>query len=153
VHDYFVLIPEGGGAAWYWHCVPSLLDWADRVIASIEERNEVTLVAQSMGAFTAALVCDRARQVIRTLVVVNAMIPFSGETGGGGGIELDGTRRIDAAKRGGYPIEFDLATYFLHDVPIGLAEEGAAHERQESGIALSERVNFPSAGCPNPRRG
>jgi pimeloyl-ACP methyl ester carboxylesterase len=98
----FVLIPGAGGAAWYWHRVlPSLeqaghealaIDlpgddaraglhaYADLVIASIGKRNNVTLVAQSMGAFTATLVCARARTPIRMLVFVNAMIPLPGET-------------------------------------------------------------------------
>src|SRR5262249_1863867 len=161
----FVLIPGAGGAAWYWHRVLPLLEqadhealavdlpgddpyaglhaYADRVIASIGERNDVTLVAQSMGAFTAALVCARARTAIRMLVFVNAMIPVAGETAGEWWDRTGWHRaRIDAAKRGGYPIEFDLATYFLHDLPISLVEEGAAHERRESEIAFNERVNF-----------
>jgi pimeloyl-ACP methyl ester carboxylesterase len=74
----------------------------------------VTLVAQSMGAFTAALVCARAPTSIRELVFVNAMIPLPGETAGEwwdhtGWLEA----REAAAKLGGYTLEFDLDTYFL----------------------------------------
>jgi pimeloyl-ACP methyl ester carboxylesterase len=161
----FVLIPGAGGAAWYWHRVLPLLEeaghealavdlpgddakaglyaYADLVIASIGKRYDVTLVAQSMGAFTAALVCARARTPIRMLVFVNAMIPLPGETAGEwwdhtGWLEA----REAAARCGGYSVEFDLATYFLHDVPKGVTEEGAAHERRESEIAFSEPANF-----------
>ncbi len=59
-----------------------------------------------MGAFTAALVCTRARTLV------------------------------------GYSVEFDLATYFLHDVPKDVAKEGAAQQRRESAIAFSEPANF-----------
>lgn len=59
-----------------------------------------------------------------------------------GGITLGGSTRKAAAKRGGYSLEFDLATYFLHDVPQDVAEEGAVHERQESEIAFREPANF-----------
>jgi pimeloyl-ACP methyl ester carboxylesterase len=161
----FVLIPGAGGAAWYWHRVLPLLEqaghealavdlpgddvhaglpaYADLVIASIGKRTDVTLVAQSMGAFTAALVCARARTAIIMLVFVNAMIPLPGETAGEwwdhtGWLEA----RKAAAKRGGYSFEFDLATYFLHDVQKSVAEEGAAHDRGESETAFSEPANF-----------
>lgn len=161
----FVLIPGAGGAAWYWHRILPLLEqagheafavdlpgdapqvglhvYADRVIATIGNRNDVALVAQSMGAFTAALVCVRARTRLRMLVFVNAMIPLPGETPGEWW-DHTGWReaRIAAAKRGGYGIEFDLATYFLHDVPKGIAEKGAAHERQEAEISFNERADF-----------
>jgi pimeloyl-ACP methyl ester carboxylesterase len=161
----FVLIPGAGGAAWYWHRIVPLLEqagheafavdlpgdethaglhaYADRVIATIGNRNDVALVAQSMGAFTAALVCGRARTPFRMLVFVNAMIPLPGETAGEWW-DHTGWReaRIAAAKRGGYGIEFDPATYFLHDVPNGIAEQGAAHERRETEIAFNERADF-----------
>src|SRR5262245_53690695 len=98
----FVLIPGAGGAAWYWHRVLPLLEqagyealavdlpgddphaglhaYADLVIAAIGKRNDVALVAQSMGRFTAALACARAQVPIRMLAFVNAMIPLPGET-------------------------------------------------------------------------
>jgi pimeloyl-ACP methyl ester carboxylesterase len=161
----FVLIPGAGGAAWYWHRVLPLLEqaghealavdlpgddphaglhaYADRVVASIGKRNEVTLVAQSMGAFTAALVCARTPTPVRLLVFVNAMIPLPGETAGEWWDRTGWQQaRIAAAERGGYSIEFDLATYFLHDVPKDVAEEGAAHARRECDIAFNERANF-----------
>jgi pimeloyl-ACP methyl ester carboxylesterase len=124
----FVLIPGAGGAAWYWHRVLPLLRqaghealavdlpgddahaglhaYADLVVAAIGNGRDVTLVAQSMGAFTAALVC--ARTSIRMLAFVNAMIPLPGETAGEwwdhtGWVEA----RKAAAKGGGYSLEHD----------------------------------------------
>jgi len=94
----FVLIPGAGGVAWYWHRLQPLIDqaghealavdlpgddahaglsaYADLVIAPIGDRGNVALVAQSMGGFTSALVCARARKSLRMLVFVNAMIPL-----------------------------------------------------------------------------
>jgi pimeloyl-ACP methyl ester carboxylesterase len=159
----FILIPGAGGMAWYWHRVVPLLEraghealavdlpgdddsagihaYADRVVAAIGARGDVTLVAQSMGAFTAALVSVRARP--RRLIFVNAMIPNPGETPGqwwkNTGWE---EARVVAAKRGGYGVELDLATYFFHDVPSEIVEQGAEHERAESKIAFSEPADF-----------
>lgn len=104
---------------------------------------EVTLVAQSMGGFTAAIVCARAPVSIRRLVFVNAMIPLPGETAGEwwdhtGWLEA----RHAAAERGGYNVEFDLDIYFLHDVPQAIAQEGAKHQRPESKIAFTEPAAF-----------
>src|SRR5579859_3414096 len=98
----FVLIPGAGGMAWYWHRVVPFLeeagceavavdlpaedeqaglkDYADLVISAIGARSNVILVGQSLGGFTAPLVC--ARGSIRSLVLVNAMIPQPGETAG-----------------------------------------------------------------------
>ena len=97
----FVLIPGAGGIAWYWHRVVPLLEearheviavdlpgddpkaglsvYADRAVEAIGTRH-VILVAQSLGGFTAPLVCERVR--VRMLVFVNAMIPAPGETPG-----------------------------------------------------------------------
>src|SRR5262245_35983821 len=97
----FALVPGAGGVSWYWHRVVPLLEaakhetiavdlpgddaraglsvYADRVVEAIGTR-EVILVAQSLGGFTAALVCAQAR--VRMLVLVNAMIPVPGETAG-----------------------------------------------------------------------
>jgi pimeloyl-ACP methyl ester carboxylesterase len=97
----FVLVPGAGGVAWYWHRVVPLLEeagheaiavdlpgddeqaglsaYAERILEAIGTRR-VVLVAQSLGGFTAPLVCAQA--TLRMLVLVNAMIPVSGETAG-----------------------------------------------------------------------
>ena len=74
----FILIPGAGGVAWYWHRVVPLLedaghdatavdlpgdderaglsDYARIVLELIGERDDVVLVSQSLGGFTAAIV-------------------------------------------------------------------------------------------------
>jgi pimeloyl-ACP methyl ester carboxylesterase len=155
----FVLVPGAGGAAWYWHrVVPELRargheavavdlpgadesaglpEYADAVAEAIGGRHDVVLVAQSMGGFTAPVVC--ARIPVRLLVLINAMIPLPGETPGAW---WDNTgwepARIAAARAGGYPAEFDLATYFLHDVPAEVVATGEGHNFPEADIAFGQ---------------
>jgi pimeloyl-ACP methyl ester carboxylesterase len=155
----FVLVPGAGGAAWYWHrVVPELRargheavavdlpgadesaglpEYADAVAEAIGGRQDVVLVAQSMGGFTAPVVC--ARIPVRLLVLVNAMIPLPGETPGAW---WDNTgwepARIAAARAGGYPAEFDLATYFMHDVPAEIVATGEGHNFPEADIAFGQ---------------
>ncbi|WP_055588862.1 alpha/beta fold hydrolase [Peterkaempfera griseoplana] len=155
----FVLIPGAGGAAWYWHRVVAELqargheavavelpgpdgsaglpEYADAVAEAIGDRERVVLVAQSMGGFTAPMVC--ARVPVGQLVLVNAMIPVPGETPGQW---WDNTgsepARVAAAQAGGYAVEFDLDTYFLHDVPAEVAAAGEAHARPEADIAFGQ---------------
>jgi pimeloyl-ACP methyl ester carboxylesterase len=155
----FVLVPGAGGAAWYWHrVVPELRargheavavdlpgadesaglpEYADAVAEAIGGRHDVVLVAQSMGGFTAPVVC--ARIPVRLLVLINAMIQLPGETPGAW---WDNTgwepARIAAARAGGYPAEFDLATYFLHDVPAEVVATGEGHNFPEADIAFGQ---------------
>lgn len=159
----FVLLPGAGGSAWYWSRVVPLLqgsgheavavdlpgddenaglpEYARLVIAAIGERHDVVLVAQSLGAFTAPLVCSQA--AVRELVLVNAMIPSPGETPGAWW-ENTGWHdaRLSAARAGGYSIEFDLNTYFLHDVPPDVAAEGESHQQQEANAVFESTCDF-----------
>jgi pimeloyl-ACP methyl ester carboxylesterase len=159
----FVLIPGAGGIAWYWHRVVPLLQaagheaiavdlpgdderaglstYADRVLEAIGHRSGVVLVAQSLAGFTAPLVCERTP--VRMLILVNAMIPLPGETAGDwwgstGSVEA----RTEAARRGGYPVKFDEAAYFLHDVPAPVVQEGAAHLRPQAERVFGEPCGF-----------
>lgn len=159
----FVLIPGAGGAAWYWHRVVPLLEaanheviavdlpgdderkgiraYADLVVDAIGGRAGVVLVAQSLGGFTAALVA--ARVPVQRIVFVNAMIPAPGETAGDyWGNTRSQEAREEAARRHGYSVEFDLATYFLHDVPPQVVAAGAAHQRPEVGLTFAEPATF-----------
>lgn len=159
----FVLIPGAGGAAWYWSRVVPLLqgaghdavavdlpgddenaglpEYARLVVEAIGERNDVVLVAQSLGAFTTPLVCNRA--AVRELVLVNAMIPLPGETPGAW---WDNTgwaaAQRSAATARGYSTEFDAGTYFLHDVPPEVAAEGETHQRSEANAVFASVCNF-----------
>src|SRR5450631_1857505 len=98
----YVLIPGAGGLAWYWHrLVPELqkrghdvvavdlpaaddsaglAEYAGAVVDAAGQRDELILVAQSMGGFTAPLVCERLP--VTMLVLLNAMVPSPGETPG-----------------------------------------------------------------------
>ena len=159
----FTLIPGAGGIAWYWHRVTPLLeaagheaipvdlpgddaeaglrDYAEIVVAAIGASADVVLVAQSLGGFTAPLVCERAR--VSRLVFVNAMIPLPGErVGAWGEATGSGAARQEAARRGGYSEGFDPQTYFLHDVPPEIAEEAAAHERDQAEEIFAQTSDF-----------
>ncbi|MET8099584.1 alpha/beta hydrolase [Streptomyces sp. NPDC005236] len=155
----FVLVPGAGGAAWYWHRVVSELrargheavavdlpgadksaglpEYTDAVVGAIGDRTDTVLVAQSLGGFTAPMVCTRVP--VGLLVLVNAMVPLPGETPGQWwGSTGSEPARLAAASAGGYGTEFDLHTYFLHDVPAEIAAAGAGHERPEADIAFNQ---------------
>src|SRR5687768_9583837 len=98
----YVLIHGAASDSWYWHLVapelralghdvltpdlPSdddsagLSEYADFVVDAIGDRRDVVLVAQSMGGFTAPLVCERVP--VDLLVLVAAMVPLPGESPG-----------------------------------------------------------------------
>jgi pimeloyl-ACP methyl ester carboxylesterase len=159
----FVLIPGAGGSAWYWHRVAPLLreagheaiavdlpgddeaaglpEYASLVTGAIGGRDDVVLVAQSLGAFTAPLAAVRSGA--RALVFVNAMIPVPGETPGAwwGNTGWE-QARLDAALTGGYSAEFDAGTYFLHDVPPEVAEAGLPYQRPEAEVVFASVCDF-----------
>ena len=56
----------------------SLAEYTDAVVEAIGGRRPIVLVAQSMGGFTAPLVCERVP--VELLILVNAMVPRPGET-------------------------------------------------------------------------
>lgn len=59
-----------------------------------------------------------ARVPVRAIVLLNAMVPVPGETPGQWWDAVGSQQaRHDAALAGGWSTEFDLETYFLHDVP------------------------------------
>lgn len=158
----FALIPGAGGMAWYWHRVTPLLRaagheaiaidlpgedrraglaaYAEIVTRAIAERSDVILVAQSLAGFTAPLVC--ARLPVRRLVFVNAMIPKPGETAGAWW-EATGAAAVreKAAARRGYAKVFDVATYFLHDVPQDVLR-AAPQPREEADTIFGEPCRF-----------
>ncbi len=53
-----------------------------------------------------------------------------------------GAARTEAAHRGGYSPNFDLATYFFHDVPADVVEQGEAHEREEADTIFGKPCRF-----------
>ena len=159
----YVLIPGAGGVAWYWsRLVPLLeaagheavavdlpgddetmgiLEYADLVVRAGGGRDDVVLVAQSLGGFTAPLACERIE--VRELVLVNAMIPVPGETAGDWWDDVEAeAARERAAEAAGYSREFDLVTYFLHDVPAEVAAEGEPYQRPESDASFAQKCAF-----------
>jgi pimeloyl-ACP methyl ester carboxylesterase len=54
-------------------------EYADAVIDAVGDRTDLVVVAQSLGGFTAPIVCERVP--VDLLVLVAAMVPVPGETG------------------------------------------------------------------------
>ncbi len=149
----FVLVPGAGGVAFrYWHRVVPLIRaaghepiavdlpgddrhaglaaYVDIIIRAIAERSDVLFVAQSLAGFTAPLVCASAP--VRLVVFVNAIIPKPGETAGAWWAATGAAEaREQAAARRGYATEFDVGTYFLHDVPQDVLRAGPEPARQK----------------------
>ncbi|HEX9065833.1 MAG TPA: alpha/beta hydrolase [Streptosporangiaceae bacterium] len=152
-HRTFVLIPGAGGAAtWYWQRIAPLLTaagheaisvdllaehasaglpgYAKAVAGAIGGRRDVVLVAQSLGGFTGPLIAEQVP--LSALVFVNAMIPVPGETAAAWWDNTGQPRaRMEAAEQGGYSGEFDLDTYFLHDVPESVTAAGRPDQHDE----------------------
>jgi pimeloyl-ACP methyl ester carboxylesterase len=153
----YVLIPGAGGSAWYWHLVDAELsqrghdvvvvelpaeddaaglpEYTDAVIDAIGDRTDLVLVAQSMGAFTAPMVCERLPGAVSQLVLVNGMIPQAGESPGEWWAN---TGQADAQRenelRDGRPADADfdpLATFF-HDVPQQVIDQAEQHNPRQS---------------------
>jgi pimeloyl-ACP methyl ester carboxylesterase len=139
------LIPGAGGAASYWHrLVPELGDRGHEAIAvdlpadddsaglaeytniAVEAfggRDDLVLVAQSMGGFTAPLVATRLP--VSMIVLVNAMIPVPHEPPGDWWTktgQAEARREMDARDGRGPDAPFDPFTYFLHDIPPEVIE-------------------------------
>jgi pimeloyl-ACP methyl ester carboxylesterase len=137
-----VLVPGGGGQAWDWHLVVPLLDdaiavdlptadpdaglreYADVITQAAGEREQVTLVAHSLGAFSAPM----ATLDVAEIILVAPMIPAPGETPG----QWWTTSGLPDA---GAP-PYDEWESFYHDVPEAI-------QRQ-----VRERGEPPQAGKP-----
>ena len=169
----FVLIPGAGSDSWFWHLVVPELErrghdvvtmdlpcaddtagfeeYADVVVDAIGDRagrGDVVLVAQSMGSFTALLVCERVPT--RLLVLVNAMTPTPGETGGqwweSTGLEAD--QRAYAAAIGVEPGMDDVEALFFHDVPAEITAYAMQQGEQPQSGTPFERP-YPLTAWPD----
>ena len=150
----YVLIHGAGDVAWYWHLVDDelrarghdvvavdlpadddsagLSEYADTVVDAIGDRTDLVVVGQSLGGFTAALVCDRVP--VDLLVLVAAMVPSPRETGTDWWAN---TGHDEAAAEVPDHGDGDIAT-FLHDVPLKLAAEALARGRNQSTTPMHE---------------
>lgn len=166
----FVLIPGAASDGWYWHLVEPPLraaghgtiavdlpcdddragfpEYADTVVAAIAEHaadaDDLVLVAQSMGGFTAPIVATRIP--VRLIVLVAAMTPAPGESGGDWWTNTGHHRAYtEAMQARGLPIEpFDEAVIFLHDVPPHVIAESAHHLRDQSDTPFAAPWPLPA---------
>ncbi|MEW2517139.1 alpha/beta fold hydrolase [Actinacidiphila alni] len=147
----FAFIHGAGDVGWYWHLVEAdlrarghltvapdlpceddaagLPEYADAVAEAIGDLPRPVVVAQSLGAFTAPLVCERLP--VSLLVLVAPMIPAPGEA------------PADFWAHTGYEQEArvsfdDTVALFYQDVPPDLAAAALRHGRRQSEARMSE---------------
>lgn len=146
----YVLIHGAGSDSWYWHRVVPLLrarghsivapdlpceddaaglkEYTDVVVKAIGYFTDLIVVGQSLGGFTAPLVCNRVKAEL--LVLLAAMVPAPGETGD------------EWWSNTGYPQSdkpFDVKTVFFHDVPPDVTAEAFRRgEKQQSGTPMEQ---------------
>ena len=147
----FALIHGAGDAGWYWHLAAAELraggheaiapdlpcdddsaglpEYADTVAEAAGDRAGLVVVAQSLGGFTAPLVCDRV--AVRLLVLVAPMIPAPGEAPAA---YWAGTR-YDQEPRDRYD---DTIALFYQDVPPELAAEALRRARGQSEARMGD---------------
>ncbi|MFJ6567911.1 alpha/beta fold hydrolase [Streptomyces sp. NPDC091292] len=160
----YVLIPGAGGVAAFWQPVEDELrrrgrsslavdlpgddpaaglpEYTDAVVEAVgraggDAPGGLVVVAQSLGGFTAPLVC--ARLPVSLLVLVNAMIPLPGETPGEwwDSTGQAAAMRANDVRDGRDPdAGFDLATYFLHDMSQAEIDRLMGNNRDESEAAF-----------------
>ena len=153
----FVHNHGAGSDSWYWHLVTpqleanghdvvavdlpcddddaGLQEYADVVVDAIGARRDVILVAQSLGGFTAPLVCARVPVVL--MVLVAAMVPRPGEA--------PGDWWANTGQQ--FPDPFDPAEVFTHDLPSALAAASLHHVRPQSGTPFE--APWPLAAWPD----
>lgn len=148
----FVLIHGAGDVGWYWHLVEAelrkrghdtvapdlpcdddtagLAEYADAVVSAVGGRTgNVVVVGQSLGGFTAPLVCERLRAEL--LVLVAPMIPAPGEPV----TDYWKNTGYDQEPTGDYDGTIEL---FYQDVPPTLAAEAVERGKNQSDARLSE---------------
>jgi pimeloyl-ACP methyl ester carboxylesterase len=158
----FVLIPGAGGDGRYWYQVVRRLqdrghdavavslpagddsagwkEYANAAADAVGDRTGLILVAQSLGGFSAPLVCEKVP--VELLVLLNAMIPAPGETGeawwsntGQGDAMRDHLTALGLSPE---DAEDDDVVYF-HDVPAEVREEAFGQEEpQQSWTPMTE---------------
>jgi pimeloyl-ACP methyl ester carboxylesterase len=100
-----------------------LEEYTNAVLDAIDDRDELIVVAQSFGGFTAPLVCDRTS--VELLVLLAGMIPSPGEAPA----DWWANTGYNQESRGG---DDDEIAVFYHDVPPELAAEALKRSRGQS---------------------
>ena len=154
----FVLLPGAGSDSWYWHRVIPLLEaaghealavdlpvdddtagldrYVDVAVAAVEavlpDRQDLVVVAQSMGAFTAPLLVGRVP--VAELVLVVPMIAAPHERLGDWWDSTNLAQARQEAEAAGGPAadDWDPERMFLHDVPPEVAAASGDHVTEQS---------------------
>ncbi len=162
----FLLIPGAGGRASYWHLVTPILRTAGHTVVAPDlpaadddagldayvdaslfaldgdgGADELVVVGQSLGAFTAPVVA--AQRAAAALVLVAPMIPKPGETPGDWWDATgQGQAYVDAARADGRDPDapFDPDEVFLHDVPVEALVVGSEESQQQSDRPFRDRI-------------
>ncbi len=164
----FALIPGAGGSAWYWHLVEQQLrrrgcaaiavalpaaddsagvaEYAAAVVRAVDghKPRRLVVVAQSLGGFTAPLVCEQIP--VALLVMVNAMIPEPGETPGQwwdatGYQQAKHAQNLRDGRAADAP--FEPLYEFFHDVPQPVIDEAWAQgEPRQSEAIFASKCEF-----------
>lgn len=171
----YVLIHGAGSDGWYWHLVAALLrdrghvvvapdlpvdddsagltEYAEAVLravadagAPVDGSTDVIVVAQSLGGFTAPLVCEPLGATL--LVYVAAMVARPGESPGDWwrNTGWSEARAVQAAAAG-RPVDgpFDAIYDFFADVPLGLVATALARPQiAQSGTPFEKPWPLPS---------
>jgi len=166
----YVLLHGAGSDSWYWHRVVPLLEelnhevvavdlptgddtagfseYADVVVDAVGSRRDLILVAQSMAGFTAPIVCTRVP--VALLVLVAAMVPCPGESGGDwwANTGQDDAMRTKARQDGRViSDEFDPVDLFLHDLPPDVMVDALERGQEQSGTPFE--TPWPLAAWPD----
>lgn len=109
----FVLIPGAGGVAWYF----------GRLVPLLEVAGHRAVAVDLPGADRSAGLAEYADLVVRACQGADDLV-------------------LVAQSLGGFTTEFDLFTYFLHDVDPAVAAEGEPYQRPEAEIVFGGRCDF-----------
>ena len=124
-----------------------LAGYTETVVSAVGDRDDVIVVAQSLGGFTGPLVCDRIPA--RLLVLVAAMVPKPGESVGDWWTNTgSGEARLENERREGRSGEFDLVTSFFHDVPEDVVAQAMSRGEQRAESAAAWTDPWPLDAWP-----
>jgi pimeloyl-ACP methyl ester carboxylesterase len=163
----YVLIHGAGDVGWYWHLVDAELrdrghdvvapdlpsedesagwsEYADAVIDAVGDRADLVVVAQSLGGFTAPIVCDRVP--VDLLVLVAAMVPVPGETGNEWWANSGYQQWVREHDDEDDDDDDDEIAVFYQDVPPELAAEALSRGRDQAEKPMIEP--WPLAAWPD----